>query len=68
MTTVNYPVPVLVNGYRCQNCSQVDEAKKNIDPQNPAAGSYGINAKNELPSPTRPQPAAGTGVKLDLVV
>ena len=68
MTTVNYPVPVLVNGYSCQNCSQVDAAKKHIDPANPAAGPYGINAKDAPSAPPKAAPAAGTGVKLDLVV
>jgi hypothetical protein len=45
MTSVNYPSPVMVNGYSCQNCSQVDEAKAHIDPQHPNAGPYGVNAK-----------------------
>lgn len=45
ISTVNYPTPVLVNGFSCQNCTQVDEAKAHIDPQHPDAGPYGIDAK-----------------------
>jgi hypothetical protein len=43
----DYPNPVLVNGYQCWNCTQVDEAKKGVDPANPKAGPYGIDAKTE---------------------
>jgi hypothetical protein len=43
MTTVNYPTPILINGYRCKNCTDVDYAKKHIDPQHPKDGPYGIN-------------------------
>lgn len=46
-TSVNYPVPVMVNGYPCQNCTQVDEAKAHIDPQHPKAGPYGLNAAED---------------------
>ena len=60
MTTVNYPAPVQVNGYACQNCGQVEQAKKNIDPANPAAAPQGAAVK--------PAPAAGTGARLDLVI
>lgn len=45
ISTVNYPTPVMVNGYPCKNCTEVDEAKAHIDPQHPAAGPYGVNAK-----------------------
>lgn len=44
ITTVNYPSPVVVNGYPCKNCTEVDEAKAHIDPQHPSAGPYGVNA------------------------
>jgi hypothetical protein len=43
MTTVNYPTPILVNGYACKNCTDVDYAKKHIDPQHPKDGPYGID-------------------------
>jgi hypothetical protein len=43
--SVNYPQPVMVNGYPCKNCADVDLAKAHIDPQHPSAGPYGVNAK-----------------------
>ncbi len=43
--SVNYPQPVMVNGYPCKNCTDVDLAKAHIDPQHPSAGPYGVNAK-----------------------
>jgi hypothetical protein len=45
MTTVNYPSPVNVNGYQCKNCTDVDYAKKNIDPAHPTDGPFGVDAK-----------------------
>ena len=57
-TSVNYPTPVMVNGYLCQNCTQVDEAKAHIDPQHPNAGPYGVNAKAD-PSLTAKISASG---------
>ncbi|HEX3969702.1 MAG TPA: hypothetical protein VHX19_00185 [Stellaceae bacterium] len=42
--TVNYPAPVMVDGYMCKNCTDVDRAKAHIDPQHPNAGPYGVNA------------------------
>ena len=44
MATVNYPTPVIVNGFSCKNCTDVDNAKRHIDPQHPKDGPYGINA------------------------
>jgi len=46
-TTVNYPTPVVVNGYSCKNCTDVDLAKKHVDPAHPKDGPYGINAKDQ---------------------
>ena len=43
--SVNYPQPVMVNGFPCKNCTEVDLAKAHIDPQHPNAGPYGTNAK-----------------------
>jgi hypothetical protein len=43
--SVNYPSPVMVNGYSCKNCTDVDYAKKNIDPAHPKDGPFGIDAK-----------------------
>jgi hypothetical protein len=41
----NYPTPVMVNGFQCKNCTDVDYAKKHIDPAHPRSGPYGIDAK-----------------------
>jgi len=51
MTTVNYPNPVTVNGYSCKNCTDVDYAKKHIDPAHPKDGPYGVDAKDQPASP-----------------
>jgi hypothetical protein len=45
--SINYPTPILVNGYSCKNCTDVDLAKKHIDPDHPKAGPFGINAQND---------------------
>jgi hypothetical protein len=55
ITTVNYPNPVTVNGYSCKNCTDVDEAKKHIDPAHPKDGPYGVDAKDHPPSPSDPK-------------
>ena len=39
----NYPSPVTVNGFSCRNCTEVDYAKRYIDPVKPEAGPYGMN-------------------------
>jgi len=46
----DYPHPVTVNGYTCRNCTDVDYAKKNIDPAHPKSGPYDIDAASD---PTR---------------
>ncbi len=61
ITTVNYPNPVLVNGYSCKNCTEVDEAKKHIDPAHPKDGPFGVDAKNQAPSPSDPATEAKSG-------
>jgi hypothetical protein len=43
INTVNYPTPVTVNGYSCKNCTDVDNAKRNIDPSHPKDGPFGVN-------------------------
>ena len=35
----------VVNGFQCKNCTDVDYAKKHIDPAHPKDGPYGVNAK-----------------------
>lgn len=48
----DYPQPVTVNGFSCRNCTDVDYAKKHIDPAHPKSGPYGITAESD---PTREQ-------------
>ena len=43
----NYTTPVQVNGYLCRNCTDVDYAKKHIDPQHPKSGPYGVDRSEE---------------------
>jgi len=45
--STDYKTPVYVNGFACKNCTDVDNAKKHIDPEHPKSGPYGINAKND---------------------
>ncbi len=52
--SVNYPTPVEVNGFSCKNCTDVDYAKKHIDPAHPKDGPFGINAQE----PARGNPPA----------
>lgn len=55
----NYAQPVQVNGYTCRNCTDVDLAKKHVDPAHPQSGPFDVNAAND---PTRRNDPA---VKLD---
>lgn len=48
----DYPQPVNVNGFSCKNCTDVDYAKKHIDPSHPKSGPYDVNAKSD---PSRTQ-------------
>jgi len=50
--STNYPHPVQVNGFLCRNCTDVDRAKKHIDPAHPKSGPYGVNAATD---PTNPK-------------
>jgi hypothetical protein len=34
----NYPSPVIVNGFSCMNCTDVDRANKFVDPARPQDG------------------------------
>jgi hypothetical protein len=51
--SANYATPVMVNGYSCKNCTDVDNAKKHIDPARPQDGPFGIDKKDD---PARPDP------------
>jgi len=50
--STNYSHPVYVNGFECHNCTEVDYAKKHIDPAHPKSGPYGIDAATD---PTNPK-------------
>ena len=39
----DYATPVMVNGYSCHNCTDVANAKRNIDPQHPKDGPFGVD-------------------------
>lgn len=54
----NYPAPVQVNGFTCKNCTDVDYAKKHIDPAHPKSGPYDIDAATD---PSRQTPADMAG-------
>jgi hypothetical protein len=62
VTTVNYPNPVMVNGYSCRNCTEVDEAKKHIDPAHPKDGPFGVDAGSQPPNPNDPHQAKAMAV------
>jgi len=55
--STDYSTPVIVNGFQCKNCTDVDYAKKHIDPAHPKSGPYGIDAKTD---PTVKQTDAAT--------
>lgn len=40
----NYASPISVNGYSCNNCTDVEIAKKHIDPAHPKDGPFGVDA------------------------
>jgi hypothetical protein len=49
--SANYAQPVQVNGFLCHNCTEVDNAKKHVDPAHPRSGPYGINADTDPSNP-----------------
>jgi hypothetical protein len=51
--SANYPQAVQVNGFTCRNCTDVDLAKKHIDPAHPKSGPYGIDAATDPSNPKR---------------
>ena len=58
--STNYTTPVWVNGYQCKNCTDVDEAKKFVDPAHPKSGPFGIDAKSDPSVIDKPIPPPGT--------
>ena len=59
--SANYASPVTVNGYSCKNCTDVDLAKKHINPAHPKDGPYGVNAQDRT---TTRSPAIVLGGRL----
>lgn len=43
----DYAQPVQVNGFTCRNCTDVDYAKKHVDPAHPKSGPYDVNASTD---------------------
>jgi hypothetical protein len=37
----------IINGFKCKTCTDVDYAKKHIDPAHPKDGPYGVNKPEE---------------------
>ena len=75
--STDYSTPVIVNGFTCKNCTDVDYAKKHIDPAHPKSGPYGIDAKDDptarqtdaatsVTNVTQPTPPPGLGAQLDI--
>jgi hypothetical protein len=60
----NYSTPVTVNGFLCRNCTDVDYAKKHIDPTHPKSGPYGIDAKDDPSVKNAPSSAVVFGGNL----
>jgi hypothetical protein len=57
--SANYPTPVQVNGFTCKNCTDVDYAKKHIDPAHPKSGPYGVDAKTDPSLMNKPSVSFG---------
>jgi hypothetical protein len=45
--SVNYSTPINVNGFACRNCTDVELAKKNIDPVHPKSGPNNRDAASD---------------------
>ncbi len=55
----NYPTPVQVNGFTCKNCTDVDYAKKHIDPAHPKSGPYDVDARTDPTQQNKPSLSFG---------
>lgn len=51
----DYSSPVFVNGFSCRNCTDVANAKKNIDPAHPRSGPFGSTAERDPGARMKPQ-------------
>lgn len=45
--STDYATPVTINGYLCRNCTDEAYAKRNIDPEHPKSGPFGVNAESD---------------------
>jgi hypothetical protein len=59
----NYPALVQVNGFACRNCTDVDYAKKHIDPAHPRSGPYGIDAATDPSQRDKPSVSFGGALR-----
>ncbi|BCJ90175.1 hypothetical protein IZ6_09100 [Terrihabitans soli] len=70
----DYSRPVTVNGFSCRNCQDVSLAKRNIDPEHPLSGPYGVSADSDPTQtiaktsgvPSRALLEEGVGLRLDI--
>lgn len=51
----DYSRPVKVNGFRCRNCTDVANARKNIDPAHPRSGPFNSTAELDPSARMTPQ-------------
>ena len=58
----DYSTPVLVNGFQCRNCSEVDRAKRFVDPAHPEAGPFGMNDRTKAKASHFSAEARDTGL------
>ncbi|HEX5378667.1 MAG TPA: hypothetical protein VFW47_08830 [Phenylobacterium sp.] len=52
----------IINGFPCKNCTDVDYAKKYIDPAHPKDGPFGLNNPEKLAQSQRQQAVTFGGV------
>jgi hypothetical protein len=62
--SANYSTPVQVNGFTCKNCTDVDYAKKHIDPAHPKSGPYGVDASTDPSRVNKPTASVSFGGSL----
>ena len=51
----DYSSPIQVNGFNCRNCTDVANAKKNIDPAHPRSGPFNSTAELDPSAQLAPQ-------------
>jgi hypothetical protein len=50
----------VVNGYVCRDCTDIERAKKGIDPKHPEEGPYGRNRDPNDPTRSAQNPTLAT--------